>query len=159
MGINKIILIGKVKEEPIITSGNKLNPRMATLQIITNESVLEDSNQKYQGYEEVKVYDELIDIIENSVTKGTTIYLEGKLKTTVKEMPTRSDRKKYTEETTEVIVSNRTRGKIQILQGVKKNELEEGIIPDNSCNEVMMNNEDPGYSEKDYMEFLDTSET
>lgn len=159
MGINKIILIGKVKEEPVITSGNKLNPRMATLQIITNESVLEDSNQKYQGYEEVKVYDEFIDIIENSVTKGTTIYLEGKLKTTVKEIPTRNDKKKYKEEKTEVIVSNRTRGKIQVLHDVKKNEIEEGIILDNSCNEVMMNNEDPGYSEKDYMEFLDTSET
>lgn len=159
MGINKIILIGKVKEDPVITSGNKLNPRVATLQIITNESVLEDSNQKYQGYEEVKVYDELIDIIENSVTKGTTIYLEGKLKTTVKEIPTRNDRKKYKEETTEVIVSNRVHGKIQVLQDVKKNEIEEDIIPDNSFNEVIMNNEDPGYSEKDYMEFLDTSET
>lgn len=159
MGINKIILIGKVKEEPVITSGNKLNPRMATLQIITNESVLEDPTQKYQGYEEVKIYDELIDIIENSVTKGTTIYLEGKLKTTVKEIPTKNNRKKYKEETTEVIVSNRTLGKIQILHDVKKNEIEGGIIPDNSCNEVMMNNEDPGYSEKDYMEFLDTSET
>lgn len=159
MGINKIILIGKVKEEPVITSGNKLNPRMATLQIITNESVLEDSTQKYQGYEEVKVYGELIDIVENSVTKGTTIYLEGKLKTTVKEIPTRNDRKKYKEETTEVIVSNRTRGKIQVLQDVKNNEIEEGIIPNNSCNEVIMNNEDPGYSEKDYMEFLDKSET
>lgn len=159
MSINKIILIGKVKEEPIITSGNKLNPRMATLQIITNESVLEDPTQKYQGYEEVKIYDELIDIIENSVTKGTTIYLEGKLKTNVKEISSRNDRKKYTEETTEVIVSNRTRGKIQVLQGIKKNEIEEEIIPDNSCNEVMTNNEDPGYSEKDYMEFLDTSET
>ena len=159
MSINKIILIGKVKEEPIITSGNKLNPRMATLQIITNESVLEDPTQKYQGYEEVKIYDELIDIIENSVTKGTTIYLEGKLKTTVKEISTKNNRKKYKEETTEVIVSNRTHGKIQVLHDVKKNEIEEGIIPDNSCNEVMMNNEDPGYSEKDYMEFLDTSET
>lgn len=159
MSINKIILIGKVKEEPIITSGNKLNPRMATLQIITNESVLEDPTQKYQGYEEVKIYDELIDIIENSVTKGTTIYLEGKLKTTVKEISTKNNRKKYKEETTEVIVSNRTHGKIQVLHDVKKNEIEGGIIPDNSCNEVMMNNEDPGYSEKDYMEFLDTSET
>lgn len=156
MGINKIILIGKVKEEPIITSENKLNPRMATLQIITNESVLEDSNQKYQGYEEVKVYGELINIIENSVTKGTTIYLEGKLKTTVKEIPTWRD-KKYTEETTEIIVSNRNRGKIQILQEMKKNVFDMGIISDNSTNGVMPNNEDPGYSEKDYMDFLNKS--
>ena len=43
------------------------------------------------------------------------------------------------------------------LQEMKKNVFDMGIISDNSTNGVMPNNEDPGYSEKDYMDFLNKS--
>lgn len=78
--INKVILLGNLGRDPemrTLESGAKI----ATFPIATNENY-KDKNGEWQQVTEwhnIKAWNKLADRVERSLTKGTLIYLEGKL--------------------------------------------------------------------------------
>ena len=81
MSVNKVILVGRVGQEPNVRMvGDK---KVATINLATSE--------KYKGrdgnlvetteWHSVVLWDRLADVAEKYVTKGTQLYIEGKIKT------------------------------------------------------------------------------
>ncbi len=81
-GVNKVILLGHVGQDPEVTtlqSGNKV----AKFSLATSESYKDKSGNKVDNTEwhRIEMWEKLADIAENYVKKGSTIYVEGKIKT------------------------------------------------------------------------------
>ena len=81
-GVNKVILIGSLGDEPIMktTNGGK---NVAQLSVATNEQH-KDQNGQYAEVAEwhrVVLWDKLADIAKQYLHKGTQVYLEGRLRT------------------------------------------------------------------------------
>jgi single-strand DNA-binding protein len=82
LGINKVILVGNLGNDPEIRtleSGAKL----ATFSIATTESYKDREGNKQENTEwhRIVAWRGLADIIERYVRKGTKLYVEGKLST------------------------------------------------------------------------------
>ena len=81
--VNKTILLGRLGKDPEIktfSSGDKV----ANFSIATSESWIDKaSGEKKEKTEwtNVAVYGKLADIVERFVTKGSKVYVEGKLQT------------------------------------------------------------------------------
>ena len=110
-GINKVILVGNVGQDPEVrfTPGGKA---VANLSIATGESWMDkNTNQKQEKTEwhRVVIFDKLAEIVQQYVTKGAKLYLEGQLQTRKWQDQQQQDR--YTTE----IVVNGFHGVMQIL--------------------------------------------
>ena len=81
--LNKVILIGNLGQSPDIRtmqSGDKV----ANLSIATSERWKDKSTGEHKEKTEwhrVVVFGKLVDIVESYLTKGSKVYLEGKLET------------------------------------------------------------------------------
>lgn len=78
--INKVILLGNLGRDPevrTLESGAKI----ATFSIATNENYKDKNGewQKVTEWHNIKTWNKLADRAEQSLVKGTLIYLEGKL--------------------------------------------------------------------------------
>lgn len=82
-GINKVILIGNVGNDPEIRNNQQGDP-IANLSIATSET-WKDKNTGQQKekteWHKVVIFGKLAEIVQSYVKKGSKIYIEGKLKT------------------------------------------------------------------------------
>lgn len=82
MGLNKVILIGHIGVNPIVTdfdSGNKVvNFNLATSETYTNK---EGAKITTTEWHHCVCWRKLAELSQNFIKKGQQIYLEGKIKT------------------------------------------------------------------------------
>ena len=108
-GINKVILVGNLGNDPEVratTSGS----RVATISVATAESWMDkNTNQRQEKTEwhRVVFFNRLAEIVEQYLTKGSQVYIEGRLQT--RKWQDQNGQDKYTTE----IVAN----EMQMLGG------------------------------------------
>ena len=80
--LNKVMLIGNVGKEPDIRN-TQAGKAIANLSLATVESWKDQSGQKQERTEwhKVVVFGNLAGVVENYVSKGSKLYVEGKLAT------------------------------------------------------------------------------
>ena len=80
-GVNKVILVGNLGNDPEIKqTGNGTS--LANFSVATSESWTKDGNrQERTEWHRVTCWGKLADIVEQYVTKGSKVYIEGKLQT------------------------------------------------------------------------------
>ncbi len=80
-GVNKVILVGNLGADPEIRhleSGSKV----ANISIATSESYTKNGERYEQTeWHRVELWDRLADLCEKYLTKGRTVYVEGKIRT------------------------------------------------------------------------------
>lgn len=81
-GINKVILIGNLGDEPAIRSTNN-GTKVANANLCTNESYVDRNGQKVESSEwhRLVIWGKLADVVAQYVHKGQQLYIEGKLAT------------------------------------------------------------------------------
>lgn len=129
-GINKVILIGYLGQDPEIrymTNGNAI----ATISIATTESWKDKQTNEFKEKTEwhrVILFGKLAEITSNYLHKGSQVYIEGTLRTRKWQNQTGEDR--YT---TEIIVG--IKGLLQILN----NRRSENNISDPNTSQIIDN--------------------
>ena len=96
-GVNKVILVGNLGADPEVRhleSGSKV----ANISIATSENYTNRSGERVEQTEwhRVELWDRLADLCEQYLSKGRTVYIEGKIKTNTyqdKDGVTRYDKK------------------------------------------------------------------
>jgi single-strand DNA-binding protein len=96
-GVNKVILVGNLGADPEVRhleSGSKV----ATISIATSESYTNKSGERVEQTEwhRVELWDRLAELSEQYLSKGRTVYIEGKIRTNTyqdKEGITRYDKR------------------------------------------------------------------
>jgi len=83
MGLNKVMLIGNVGQDPSLSFNNGNQLERANFSLATTERYKLRTGEKGQTTEwhRIVVTGPLTNIIESYVKKGTKIYVEGKLTT------------------------------------------------------------------------------
>lgn len=81
-GINKVILIGNLGSDPEVRHLPS-NSKVATFNIATTENYTNRNGERTSQTEwhRLELWDRLAEIAEQYLQKGSTIYVEGKLKT------------------------------------------------------------------------------
>jgi len=118
-GINKVILIGNLGNEPEVRYSNNDQKAMTTLSLATSESWKDKNSGQIQEKTEwhrVVVFGKLAEIAGQYLKKGSQVYFEGKLQT--RKWQDQSGQEKYT---TEIIVDSFT-GVMQMLGGGRGGE-------------------------------------
>ena len=81
MGINKAILLGNVGRDPEIKSLPS-GMRLATFSLATTDRRSKDENGNPRTeWHNIVAWDRMVDVIENYVTKGKQLYIEGQIRT------------------------------------------------------------------------------
>ena len=112
-GLNKVTLIGNLGANPEVKYSSN-NTAMASLSIATNESWIDkNTNERIEKTEwhRVCIFGKLAEIAEKSLSKGSKIYIEGKLQT--RKWQDKSGQDHYT---TEIIISG-FNGTLLMLDG------------------------------------------
>jgi len=81
-GVNKAIIIGNLGNEPEVRQGN--NGAMATLSVATSDSWTDkNTGEKKEKTEwhRVSAFGKLAEIMGKYLTKGSKVYIEGKIQT------------------------------------------------------------------------------
>lgn len=82
MSVNKVILVGRVGKDPEVryTGGGQA---VANFSVATDESYKNKDNEKVKKTEwhRVVIWGKLAEIVEKYITKGSLVYLEGKIST------------------------------------------------------------------------------
>lgn len=80
-GVNKVILLGNLGADPEIRhleSGSKV----ANISVATSESYVKNGERFEQTeWHRVELWDKLADLCERYLSKGRTVYIEGKIRT------------------------------------------------------------------------------
>lgn len=79
MSVNKVILVGRLGKDPEIryTAGGKA---VANFSIATDETYTKDGERvKNTEWHRIVLWDKLAEIAEQYLTKGSLVYLEGKI--------------------------------------------------------------------------------
>jgi single-strand DNA-binding protein len=81
-GVNKAIIIGSVGKDPDMRSTAD-GTQIANLSVATSESYKDKSGNKVENTEwhRVSAFGKLAEIIGQYVTKGSKVYIEGKIRT------------------------------------------------------------------------------
>ena len=81
MGVNKAILLGNVGRDPEIKSLPS-GMRLATFSLATTDRRSKDENGNPRTeWHNIVAWDRMVDIVENYVTKGKQLYIEGQIRT------------------------------------------------------------------------------
>ena len=81
MGINKVILVGNVGRDPEIKSLPS-GIRLATVSLATTDRRSKDeSGNPRTEWHRLVFWDRMVDIVEQYVTKGKQLYIEGQIRT------------------------------------------------------------------------------
>ncbi len=81
MGINKAILLGNVGKDPEIKSLPS-GMRLATFSLATTDRRSKDENGNPRTeWHNIVAWDRMVDVVENYVTKGKQLYIEGQIRT------------------------------------------------------------------------------
>jgi single-strand DNA-binding protein len=80
-GVNKVILIGRLGQDPEIKNVN--GKKVANFSIATTESYKDKNGQKVENTEwhNIVIWGGIADVVESYVHRGDQLYLEGKLMT------------------------------------------------------------------------------
>ncbi len=80
-GVNKVILVGNVGNDPEIRSLQS-GSKVASFSVATSESYTDRNGQKQENTEwhRIEMWDNLANIAEQYIRKGSSIYVEGKIK-------------------------------------------------------------------------------
>ena len=115
-GINKVIILGRLGDDPLIRYMPNGNP-VANLSVATSESWKDDQGQKQERTEwhRVVIFGKLADIAGQYLQKGSQVYIEGKLQT--KKWQDQQGQDRYT---TEIVVQG-FGGTMQMLDGKQSN--------------------------------------
>jgi single-strand DNA-binding protein len=116
--LNKAIIIGRLGKDPEIRNLSN-ESQVANFSVATSESYKNKSGEKVENTEwhNVVIWNpHLIRVVENYISKGTLVYIEGKLKTRKWD-----DKNGTTHYNTEIVIEN-FGGEIKILS--PKNEHE-----------------------------------
>ena len=81
-GVNKVILVGNLGADPEVRhleSGSKV----ATISVATSESYTNKGGERVEQTEwhRVELWDRLAELCEQYLSKGRTVYIEGKIRT------------------------------------------------------------------------------
>ena len=82
-GINKVILVGNLGNDPEVRATNS-GSRVATISIATSESWMDKNTgqrQEKTEWHRVVFFNRLAEIVEQYLTKGSQVYVEGRLQT------------------------------------------------------------------------------
>ena len=81
-GINRVIIVGTVGQDPDIRAMPS-GEYVANFSVATSEQWKDKQGQKQESTEwhKIVIFGKLAEIVHQYVTKGTKLYLEGKLKT------------------------------------------------------------------------------
>ncbi|MGN0909268.1 MAG: single-stranded DNA-binding protein, partial [Succinivibrio sp.] len=82
-GVNKVILIGNLGDEPTIRT-TSTGKSVATISMVTNESRRNAETGEYTEFAEwhhVVLWGKLADVAKQYLHKGSQVYIEGKLRT------------------------------------------------------------------------------
>jgi single-strand DNA-binding protein len=81
-GLNKVMLIGNLGKTPEVRNLEN-NVKVAHFSLATTESYKDEKGETHSNTEwhNIVLWRNLADLAEKYLTKGSTIYLEGKLKT------------------------------------------------------------------------------
>jgi len=112
-GLNKVTLIGNLGSDPEIKYAAN-GSAIANLSIATNESWFDkNTNEKIEKTEwhRVCIFGKLAEIVEKSLSKGSKVYIEGKLQT--RKWQDKSGQEHYI---TEIIISG-FNGTLLMLDG------------------------------------------
>ena len=111
-GINKAIIVGTLGQDPEVRHSAKGNA-VASLSVATSEQWKDKQGQKQESTEwhRVVIFGKLAEIAGQYLTKGSQVYLEGKLKT--RKWQDKQGQDRYT---TEVVVDG-FGGVMQMLGG------------------------------------------
>ena len=114
-GINKAIIVGTLGQDPEVRHSAKGNA-VASLSVATSEQWKDKQGQKQESTEwhRVVIFGKLAEIAGQYLTKGSQVYLEGKLKT--RKWQDKQGQDRYT---TEVVVDG-FGGVMQMLGGGNK---------------------------------------
>lgn len=96
-GVNKVILLGNLGKDPEVKTTEN-GTKMARFSLATSETYKDrDGNrQEKTEWHNIVVWRQLAEIAEKYLTKGKTIYLEGKL--TTRQWEDKNKEKRYTTE-------------------------------------------------------------
>jgi single-strand DNA-binding protein len=130
-GVNKAVLIGYVGKEPEIKPlkhGSVASLALATTEAWRNKQT--GTNETRTEWHRVVLYGNLVDVVQQYVSKGSQLYLEGKLKTR-----SWQNQQGQTQYTTEIIIDRD--GTMQMLGSTTNKEKPEEIgKTDTSVNHI-----------------------
>ncbi len=80
-GVNKVILVGNVGSDPEIRSLQS-GSKVASFSLATSENYTDRNGQKVEATEwhRIEMWDALANIAEQYIKKGSSLYVEGKIK-------------------------------------------------------------------------------
>ena len=112
--VNKVILVGNLGKDPEVRTLNS-GDRVANLRIATSESWRDKSSgerkEKTEWHRVVIFNENLADVAERYLRKGSSVYVEGQLQT--RKWTDQGGQERYT---TEVVIS-RFKGELTLLGG------------------------------------------
>lgn len=121
--INKVILVGNLGQDPEIRTTQD-GTKIASLSLATTENWKDKQTQEWQSKTEwhrIVVFNEnLTNVCENYLKKGSKIYVEGQLKT--RKWTDNQNMERYT---TEVVLS-KVKSELRMLDSRKSGEFEQG---------------------------------
>jgi len=82
-GINKVILVGNLGNDPEVRA-TTTGSRVATISVATSESWMDKNTgqrQEKTEWHRVVFFNRLAEIVEQYLTKGSQVYVEGRLQT------------------------------------------------------------------------------
>jgi single-strand DNA-binding protein len=129
MGINKVILVGNVGKDPEVRHLDN-GVAVASFPLATSETYKNKENQKVTNTEwhNIVIWRGLADVVEKYVKKGSSLYIEGKIRT--RSWDDKDGNKRYT---TEIVADN-----MQML-GAKQSNEESAAAPENASTESIEN--------------------
>lgn len=115
-GVNKIIIVGTLGQDPEVRHTAQ-GGAVASLSVATSEQWKDKQGQKQEATEwhRVVIFGKLAEIAGQYLTKGSKVYLEGKLKT--RKWQDQQGQDKYT---TEIVID--INGVMQMLGGGNKGQ-------------------------------------
>lgn len=129
MGINKVILVGNVGKDPEVRHLDN-GVAVASFTLATSETYKNKENQKVTNTEwhNIVIWRGLADVVEKYVKKGSSLYIEGKIRT--RSWDDKEGNKRYT---TEIVADN-----MQML-GAKQSNEESAAAPENASTQDIEN--------------------
>ena len=81
--LNRVILVGRVGQDPEISHIPSIGRDIAKFSLATNEGFMDKSNQwkEYTEWHNIVAWGPLSQKVERNVTKGSMVLIEGKIKT------------------------------------------------------------------------------
>lgn len=123
-GVNKVILVGRLGQDPEIRYMPNGNP-VANISLATSDS-WKDKNtgqqQERTEWHRVVVFGKLAEVAGEHLRKGSQVYFEGRLQT--RKWTDQSGQEKYT---TEIVID--MGGQMQILSRLDSNQQQGGFAP------------------------------